>query len=88
MPVIPLSPGRPLADWCGALAPHLSSLGHCGWSGRERELLDALRSGGGSRLCATGRLQRPRLAWNQDGARPIASLLKRIDVEHLGGGLR
>lgn len=88
VPVIPLSPARPLADWCGALAPHLSSLGHCGWSGRERELLDALRSGGGSRLCATGHLQRPRLAWNQDGARPIASLLKRIDVEQVGGGLR
>ena len=79
LPVVPLSDACELEDWCGRLAPHLSSLGHMGW-GRQ-ELLSAVQLGGGSRACALGRMQFPPIDWNHDGISPIRSLLRLIDVE-------
>ena len=80
-PVVPLAGASELGAWCATLAPHLSSLGHAGWEGREGELDRAVRLGGGSRVCPLGRMQFPPLDWNHDGMRPLRSLVRPIEVE-------
>ncbi|MBW2280482.1 MAG: hypothetical protein JRG76_01700 [Deltaproteobacteria bacterium] len=55
-----------LAARCTSLAPGLSSLGHEGFGG-ERRLLEVARAGGGSRVCALGRMQLPPIDWPHDG---------------------
>ena len=79
VPLVPVSDAAELRDWCGRLAPHLSSLGQMGWDGQE--LLAAVQRGGGSRICALGRMQFPPIDWNHDGMSPIRSLVRLIDTE-------
>ena len=55
-----------LAARCASLAPGLSSLGHEGFGGEPR-LLEIARAGGGSRVCALGRMQLPPIDWPHDG---------------------
>jgi len=81
VPVIPLADASELERWCGELAPHLSSLGHAGWSQPHAELTRAVAQGGGSRVCPLGRMQYPPLDWNHDGMSPLRSLLRLIGVE-------
>ncbi len=79
IPLVPLSDASELRDWCGQLAPHLSSLGHMGWD--KREILSAVQLGGGSRICKLGRMHFPPVDWNHDGMSPIRSLVRLIDSE-------
>ena len=84
LPVVPVSGHAPLEHWCAALAPHLSSLGVTG-NLRERELLvPAAMAGGGSRVCALGRMQLPQLDWRHDGRGAIEPLLRSVEVEDGG----
>jgi hypothetical protein len=49
---------------------------------REREpLIAAAMAGGGSRVCALGRMQLPPLDWRHDGRGAIEPLLRTIDFE-------
>jgi hypothetical protein len=79
--VIPTRDVGALRDWCGGLAPHLSSIGHCGWGDRTPFLREAALCAGGSRICPSGRMQLPPLDWRHDGIGPLAPLVRSLDVE-------
>jgi len=81
VPVVAVSGIDGLAGWCRGLAPHLSAVGQCGWGDDTPRLADIAFSGGGSRVCALGRMQLPPIDWNQDGVGPLRALLSAIDVE-------
>ena len=81
LPVVPVPDRAALEHWCAALAPHLSSLGVTGTSREREELISATKAGGGSRVCALGRMQLPPLDWRHDGLGAIEPLLRTIDVE-------
>ena len=76
VPVVPVQGREGLARWCAALAPHLSSLGVVGWGGSEGALTDIALAGGGSRVCALGRMQLPELDWRHDGHGAIEPLFR------------
>ena len=79
--MIPLADASELERWCGERVPHLSSLGHAGWSEPIAELTRAVAHGGGWRVCPLGRMQYPPLDWNHDGVSPLRSLLRLVDLE-------
>ena len=79
--VVPLAEEDDLVRHCRKLRPHLSAIGHAGWTGGIDALRAALEAGGGSRLCPAGRLQAPPPNWRHDGMDPIRPLLRWIDVE-------
>ncbi len=75
---------KPLpADLRAALAPvrpYLSAIGL--WPAtREHAAWVAAQDTGASRLCPLDRMQTPPLTWHQDGAPPLAALVRWIDFE-------
>ena len=70
-----------LVDACSALAPHLSSLGVIGFAKAGDVLEDAARAGGGSRVCALGRMQLPPSGWHHDGVGAIAPLFGSAEAD-------
>jgi hypothetical protein len=70
-----------LSEWCRELAPHLSSVGHCGWDREEAEVAAVAASAGASRVCALGRMQLPPIDWDHDGMSPLRPMLRLTDVE-------
>jgi hypothetical protein len=81
--VVPVRDLEVLADRCRGLAPHLSTLGHAGFGGRDPA--GVLRAGGGSRLCPLGRMQLPPIDWHHDGRDAIRPLLRILDREPENG---
>lgn len=73
--VIPVADAAGVAEQCAQLAPDLSCIGQCGWGSRKAILEEAVRRGGGSRVCPSGTMQLPPLDWHHDGFAPLASLL-------------
>ena len=74
LPVVPIAGLAGLFDACGALAPHLSSLGVIGFGAASGALDSAALAGGGSRVCALGRMQLPPIGWRHDGMGAIEPL--------------
>lgn len=70
-----------LSEQCSLLHPHLSSLAVSGWKDDPAELVALVQSGGGSRICAPGRLQLPRLDWRHDGMGAVEPLLRSVEFE-------
>lgn len=70
-----------LSEQCSRLYPHLSSLAVSGWDDDSTELAALVRNAGGSRICAPGRLQLPRLDWRHDGIGAIEPLLRSVEFE-------
>lgn len=70
-----------LSELCSLLHPHLSSLAVSGWKDDPAELVALVQSAGGSRICAPGRLQLPRLDWRHDGMGAVEPLLRSVEFE-------
>lgn len=70
-----------LAELCGALRPYLSSLAVSGWKQNQAELPQLVHGAGGSRICAPGHLQLPRLDWRHDGMGAIEPLLRSVEID-------
>ena len=81
LPVVPVKGTEGLLEACGALAPHLSSLGVIGFGKASDVLEDAVRAGGGSRVCALGRMQLPPIGWHHDGVGAIEPLFGSAEAD-------
>jgi hypothetical protein len=81
VPVVPIPDTGALLEWCGAIAPHVSSVGQAGWGTRRSRLAAVAASGGGSRVCPLGRMQLPPIDWHHDGVGPLSALVRRVDLE-------
>ena len=80
VPVVALPDSEAAWEWCRALAPHLSCVGHAGLE-EPGELTRQAARAGASRLCPLGRMQLPPIDWNHDGQGSIRPLIRLLDVE-------